>query len=268
MEQQDFYDTLGVSAQADAKQIKDAYRQLAFQYHPDKNPGDASAEKMKKINEAYAVLSNPGKRKDYDALRDRFGSSAYDRFRENYTEQDIFSGSDINAVFEELARAFGFRGFDEIFKDVYGQGYRSFEFKKPGFSAKGFVFTGPFGKPRVGGQMPFKADGLLGKAARYAVKKISGVELPENGSDSFDIIRLTPEQAEKGGPYAYFHRKQGKKLVVKVPPGIRDGQKIRLSGMGDSGKGGADSGDLYLKVSLKKPLAKRIRDMMSRFKPT
>ena len=87
---------------------------------------------MKRINEAYAALSHPAKRREYDALRERFGPSAHSRFfRTSHTEQDIFSGSDINAVFEELARSFGFRGFEEIFRDVYGQSSQGFEFKRP-----------------------------------------------------------------------------------------------------------------------------------------
>ena len=267
MEQQDFYEVLGVSSDADAKHIKDAYRQLAFQYHPDRNAENAdAAEKMKKVNEAYAVLSNPEKRQEYDNLRQRFGSSAYGQFRQHYSEQDIFRGSDINAVLEELARAFGLRGFDEIFKEFYGQGYQSFDFKKRGFSAKGFVYTAPFGK-RVQQKVPFQSKGVLDKLTRYAVKKISGVELPENGSDGIDVIELSPEQAKNGGPYAYFNRKQSKKLVVKVPPGIKEGQKIRLSGMGENGKGGGTAGDLYLKVKIKKPLLRKIKDMISELKP-
>lgn len=259
---------LGVATDADEKQIKDAYRQLAFQYHPDRNSDNPdAAEKMKQVNEAYAVLSNSKKRQDYDALRHRFGPSAYGQFRQNYSEQDIFRGSDINSVLEELARAFGLRGFDEIFKDVYGQGYQTFDFKKPGFSAKGFVYTSPFGKRTQNRQMPFQGDGILGKLARYAVKKVSGVELPLNGADSLDVIELSEQQAKNGGPYAYFHKKQAKKLVVKVPPGIKEGQKIRLAKMGESGKGGADAGDLYLKVKIKKPLLRKIKDILSDLTP-
>ena len=267
MNQQDFYEVLGVSADADEKKIKEAYRQLAFQYHPDRNAENAeAAERMKKVNEAYAVLSNPKKRQDYDALRQQFGSSAYGRFRQNYSDQDIFRGSDINSVLEELARAFGLRGFDEIFKDVYGQGYQSFDFKKPGFSAKTFVYTAPFGKRAGQQQTPYHSDGVLGKLARYAVKKVSGIELPKNGADSLDVIELTEEQAKDGGPYAYFHKKKSKKLVVKVPPGIKEGQKIRLAKMGESGKGGADAGDLYLRVKIKKPLLRKIKDIVSDLK--
>ena len=83
--------------------------------------------------------------------------------------------------------------------------------------------------------------------------------MAKNGKDLEDAIRLTPEQAQEGGPYAYFLRKKSKKLVVKIPPGVRDGQRIRLAGMGEDGKGGGKSGDLYLKVIIKKTLIQKIK---------
>lgn len=263
MEQKDYYDILGVEQNATTKEIKDGYRKLALQYHPDRNPGDeAAAEKMKAVNEAYAVLSDAGKRHEYDFMRQRFGSSAYNHFRGTYSEQDIFSGSDINSIFEELARSFGLRGFDEIFKESYGQGYRTFEFKKDGFNARGFVFTGPSGR---NGQdaLHFPSGGLLSKMTRYAFKKISGIELPEDGSDLEDTISLSPERAERGGSFEYHLRSQDRKLMVKVPPGIKAGQRIRLSGMGGYGKGGARSGDLYLKVHIKRPLLQKMKDFIA-----
>ena len=138
MTQRDYYQTLGVDKNATTKQIKEAYRNLAFKYHPDRHKEDPeAAEKMKIVNEAYAVLSSPEKRREYDSMRQRFGSSAYSRFRNDYSEQDIFSGSDINHVFEEMAKAFGFRSFDDIFTEFYGKEYRRFEFKKPGFLPEG-----------------------------------------------------------------------------------------------------------------------------------
>ena len=257
MEQRDYYEVLGVPSDATEKQIKAAYRKLAFQYHPDRNTGDPdSAAKMKAINEAYAVLSNASKRRHYDDLKQQFGSSAYNRFRSNYTENDIFKGSDINRVFEDMARAFGFRGFDDIFREAYGQGYRTFEFKRPGFSARGFVFTGPL---RRSGQSR-TAPPAMGKLSRYLIEKLTGVELPQNGADVTEMIDLTPQEAAEGGPYPYYYRKQSKKLVVMVPKGLREGQRIRLAGMGEEGKGGAKPGDLYLTVKIKRPLMQKLKD--------
>jgi DnaJ-class molecular chaperone len=257
MEQRDYYEILGVSADATEKQIKAAYRKLAFQYHPDRNTGDSdSANKMKAINEAYAVLSNPSKKKDYDDLRRQFGSSAYNRFRNTYTDSDIFRGSDINRIFEDMARAFGFRGFDDIFKEAYGEGYRTFEFKRPGFSARGFVFTGPLGRSAQRRTAPL----AMGKLSRYLIEKLTGVELPQNGADVTETIDITPQEAAEGGPYPYYYRKKSKKLVVMLPKGLREGQRIRLSGMGEEGKGGAKPGDLFLTVKIRKPLMQKLKD--------
>ena len=154
MDSKDYYQILGIEKDA-APQVKSAFRDLAFKYHPDRNTDSSDAvEKMKSVNEAYAVLSNPEKKKEYDALRQQYGSSAYSQFRKSYTEQDIFQGSDIHQVFEEMAKTFGVRGFDEIFKQFEGQGYRRFEAKRPGVYIKGFVFSG-----WLGGGGPFSKLG-------------------------------------------------------------------------------------------------------------
>lgn len=265
MESKDYYHVLGVDRRADSKQIKDAYRELAFKYHPDRNKENpASAETMKRINEAYAVLSDPQKKQNYDALRQQYGSSAYHRFRQNYSEQDIFSGSDIHQIFEEMTKAFGFRNFDEIFKEFYGPGYRTFEFKKSGFTGGGFVFFGRLGQidPR---QLRIPSEGTLGKLSRFVFKQISGVDMPAKGADINDVIHLDPQDAFKGGPFAYLHKRKSKKLVVKIPPGVQDGQKIRLAGMGEDGKGGDPPGDLYLKVKIKKPLLEKMKELIEGF---
>jgi DnaJ-class molecular chaperone len=259
MQQRDYYQILGVEKNAGPKEIKEAYRQLAFKYHPDRNRENPEAsEEMKSVNEAYAVLSDKAKKHEYDRMRQRFGSSAHHQFRNNYSEQDIFSGSDINHVFEEMARAFGFRGFDDIFREFYGKEYRTFQFKRPGIFAGGFIFTG---SPKRGeySQSALPPSGKLGKLSRFLLKQISGFEMAKNGKDVDDVIRLTPEQALSGGPYAYFLKKKSKKLVVKIPPGVREGQRIRLAGMGEDGKGGGTSGDLYLKVQIKRPLIQKIK---------
>lgn len=263
MEQKDYYRILGVEQNAGPKRIKEAYRELAFKYHPDRNKENPeNIEKMKAVNEAYAVLSNPDKRHEYDALREQFGPFAYSKFRRTHSQQDIFSGSDILDIFEEMARAFGFRGYDEIFREFYGQGYRTFELKKPGFFVKGFVFSGRLEKGNQN-QIQFPLWGNLGKLSKYVLKKISGVELPEEGADINDVIHLTDLQAQEGGPYAYFLRKKSKKLIVKIPPGVREGQRIRLAGMGEDGKGGGKAGDLYLKVHIKKRLLRKMKDFIS-----
>ena len=156
MSQEDYYRVLGVDQNAPQTKIKEAYRQLAFKHHPDRNREDAAAaDKMKKINEAYAVLSNPAKKTEYDNLKTQFGSSAHTHFRNNYSEQDIFSGSDINHIFEEMARSFGFRGSNEIFKEFYGRGYQQFEFKKSGTQTRKFVFRGPSPGRSTAGPIPF-----------------------------------------------------------------------------------------------------------------
>lgn len=259
MAQKDYYQTLGIDEGADAKQIRNAYRELAFQYHPDRNRDNPeAAERMKQVNEAYAVLSDPSKRSEYDSMRQRFGGSAYGKFRNEYSEQDIFSGSDINRVFNEIAKTFGYRGVDEVFSEFYGKGYKNFEFKRPGFFAAGFLFSGfSKGKGTESKKLPL---GGLGNFSRLLLEKITGVELPANGKNLYDIIRLTPHQAETGGPYAYFLKKMSKKLVVKIPAGIREGQKIRLAGMGEPGKNGGVPGNLYLKVVLYKPWQNKMKD--------
>lgn len=272
--QKDYYQVLGVEKDASPQKVKEAYRKLALQYHPDRNKENPSAvEKMKEINEAYAVLSDPKKRKDYDTFHDQYGPYGYDRFKQRYSEQDIFRGSDINQIFEEMARAFGFRGFEEVFRESYGQGYHSFEFQRPGVSGRGFIFFGPgFGSrhgsiPRRDRQeIPVSSDifpGTLGKVARYFLKKTLNIAEPRRGKDLEDAIYLDPQQAFEGGKGKYFHRKRSKELIVNIPPGMKGGQKIRLKGMGDPGKDGGEPGDLYLKVKIKKALLERVKELFS-----
>ena len=148
-----------------------------------------------------------------------------------------------------MARSFGLRGFDEIFKDFYGDGMRTFKSQRPDFFAGGFIFTGRPG--RVPEDHRTSLPRGRNRLINYLFNKVTGLAIPQNGSDTHDTIVLHPDEARKGGPYAYYHRKKAKKLVVKIPPGIRDGQKIRLTGMGTDGRSGGGTGDLYLAVSIK-----------------
>lgn len=257
MSTDDYYSLLGVSARASTHEIKEAYRRKALEHHPDRNRDNpAAVEAMKRVNEAYAVLSNPSKRREYDALRFQFGPGAQSRYRSSHSDEDIFSGSDINSVFEEMARAFGVRGVDEIFRDVYGQSYRGFEFKRPGVRIRVFGFGRPLGDrvPAASGA------GLFGKIARLALRGAHRPLPPVDGGDIHDRICISARLAESGGPYAYFLRQSSKKLIVRVPPGIREGQRIRLSGMGEPGRQGGQNGNLFLEVRFQKPLVMRMTE--------
>ncbi len=223
MSQKDYYKILSVGENAGSGQIKKAYRNLAFKFHPDKNPG--GEETMKEINEAYAVLSNPEKKREYDALRQTYGSFARDQFRQAYTDQDIFRGSDIGEVFAEFSKAFGFSRPEDIFSrnNFYGADYRTFEFKRPGFSGSGFFFYGPMSK--VYGPVPGQRNTLFsiltGKVLNFlqkqAAKKL-GLDLPERGKDLCDVIGIANKQALAGGKVPYVYRKQGNDRNLLITP--------------------------------------------------
>jgi DnaJ-class molecular chaperone len=273
MEQKDYYKVLGVGEEASFEEIKKTYRKLAFQYHPDKTPG--KEEMMKELNEAYAVLSDERKRREY-------GFSARDRFRQTYTDQDIFRDSDIHQVFAEMSKAFGFQRPEDIFSrsTFYGNQFRTFQFKGPGFTGKGFFFFGPMSKTyqdllrdsqyqtsRSPASRPSLSSRILLKglqAFQHHVAKKYGLELPERGKNIEDVITVLPEVASAGGkvPYHYANPANPRDLMIRIPPGIREGQKIKLKGMGKEGRHGGESGDLYLKVQISTPLLKKIKEFL------
>jgi len=266
--QKDYYQILEVEKEASPQKIKEGYRRLAFQYHPDRNrENPAAVERMKEINEAYAVLSDSKKRRDYDTFHEQYGAYGYDRFKQSYSEQDIFRGSDINQIFEEMARASGFRGFEEVFRESYGQGYHTFEFQRPGVSGRGFIFFGPSFGRRNQQDIPVSSEifpGAPGRFIRFLLKRIFKIREPLRGKDLEDAIYLDPRQAIQGAKGKYVHRRRSKELIVTIPPGMGEGQRIRLKGMGTPGKDGGEPGDLYLKVKIKKPLLERVRELLNR----
>lgn len=280
MEQKDYYKVLGINEDAPAEEIKKTYRKLAFQYHPDKNPG--KEEMMKEINEAYAVLSDQRKRREYDSYRQSYGFFARDRFRQTHTDQDIFKDSDINQVFAELSRVFGFSRPEDIFSrgTFYGSQFRTYQFKGPGLSGKGFFFFGPttdayrqmFTGPQTSGT-PANRPSLLSrlllagmKALQNHVARKYGLEVPERGKDIEDVITIPSEVAAAGGKVAYHYVRgdNPRDLMIKIPQGTKEGQKIRLKGVGKEGRHGGEPGDLYLKARIHVPLRQKIKKLFGR----
>ena len=258
----DYYQTLGVPDNASQEEIKGAFRKLAFKYHPDTNPGNEkqAEEKFKEINEAYGVLGDEDKRQQYNFAR-KAGIGYDARYRGfQYSQQDIFRDTFSNqAMFDELSRMFAQAGlrFDQDFLN------RVF------FEGSGFIFQffATPGRPtyqqyqpgtRVSTYKPNLIERLLSritlKIGKYALRKLLGVQfepLPKQNLDLNIELEISPDEAatgcEKG--ITYKRDKKTKKLMVRIPAGVKPGTKIRLKGMGITED--KKSGDLYLHIKVK-----------------
>ncbi|MBF0200982.1 MAG: J domain-containing protein [Desulfamplus sp.] len=271
MDPRDYYKILDIDTHADTDEIKRAYKKLAVKYHPDRNPDDKTAsDRMALLNEAYAVLSNPEKRREYDQLRRRFGSDAAGRFRQNNTYEDILRHSDIEKIFQEIADGFGIRGLNELFK-VRG-----------GVHGRGFFFFGTFGShgeaqkngslrgSHISHDLPdrnisFKKKILHGMGDRLMKAALNTLlKGSDMSGDINDTITISPSRARDGGPYAYYFKERDKKLIVKIPPGIKDGHKIRLRGAGIEDGVTGRKGDIFLTVNIRKNILSRIKSLISK----
>jgi len=250
----DYYSILGVSEGASREEIKRAFRKLAMKYHPDKNLGNEqwAGEKFKEINEAYAVLGDEVKRQEYDRMRQAgfTGYGAQYAGGRYYSQEQVFADAFTNPyLFQELARMFQEAGlrFDERFVDNLFFGGRGFIFN----------FTGqPSGKDWSTATSEYRPPLLLrlfGKVIRFTLKRVLGV--PElswrsKGEDLYHEIYLSQEEAASGvdKKIKYKRGKEKKKLIVKVPPGVTQGTKVRLRGMGLEGQ---TPGDLFITVKIK-----------------
>lgn len=257
MAKADFYETLGVSKTADEKELKGAFRKLAMQWHPDKNPGDAAAErKFKEINEAYEMLKDPQKRAAYD----RFGHAAF--------EQGGPGGP--GAGFS------GAGGFSDIFEDIFGEmmGGR----RRGGGGSQGRergedlrynmeitleeAFSGKIAQIRVPSSIT--CDVCSGSGAKPGTKPTSCPTCHGSGrvratQGFFSIERTCPTCQGRGqtisDPCGKCHGQgrvtEERSLQVNIPEGIEDGTRIRLQSEGEAGLRGGPSGDLYIFMSVR-----------------
>jgi molecular chaperone DnaJ len=255
MAARDYYEILGVPRTADAAQIKSAYRKLAMQYHPDQNPGDKSAEdKFKEINEAYAVLSDPEKRAQFD----RFGKAAFDGMG-----QGGFGPGDFSDIFSEV--------FGDAFGDLFGArpgGRRNAGPERGADLRYDFeitleqAFTGIEREIVVPREITCEPCGGAGaepgtKAETCATCAGTGQVRASQGM--FRIVRTCASCGGRGSVVRTPCRacggrgrvKRDRKLAVKVPPGVEDGTRIRLAGEGDLGMRGGTPGDLYIFLSVR-----------------
>ena len=267
-EKRDYYEVLGVGKDADAKEIKKAYRKLAMKYHPDKNPGDKDAEeKFKEINEAYEVLSDEEKRSTYD----RFG-------HDGLNGQGGFGGGQGFGGFGGS----GFGGFEDIFGDIFGSSFGG------GFGGSSSRRRGPkrgadirqsvtisfedaaFGKKiKVKINRSEECEECHGSGARPGTSKKTCPTC--HGSGTVQSVQRTPfgniasqrtcstcngEGEINESPCNKCHGKgsvrKTKTIEVDIPAGIDDGQMIKLSGQGEVGEKGGPRGDLYIVVNVQK----------------
>jgi len=238
-----------------------------YQYHPDRNRGSqAAAERFKEINEAYAVLSDPKKRKQYDQLK------AAQMHGGPWNFEDLFGG--VKGTGRAAAGGFEFGdlgGFGDLFSRIFGGGATSgteFSARRRGRDVHSRVRI-PFETAARGGKIrvrvprqgPCPRCGGTGAApgtSSEVCPRCGGKGQVASGLGGFSVSRPCPQCFGRGriiqSPCAVCNgsgmAEQQTTIEVKVPPGVEEGQKLRLSGMGEPGAGGAPSGDLILEVQI------------------
>jgi len=220
MSNKDYYKILGVDKSASPENIKKAYRKLAMKYHPDRNKSNKEAEeKFKEISEAYAVLSDTEKKKQYDM----FGAEG---FQQRYSQDDIFSSYDFSNIFKEFGfgNAGGWKkgGGSGIFNHIFSGASR-----RPGSGAQSDPYSSVF--TNFGGRTGhFKGQNVI-------------YELPIHLQDIVKTEQKT---------ISYNLGGINQQIKVTIPAGIADGKKLRLAGKGQPGPEGGPPGDFYIKIKI------------------
>lgn len=230
MAKKDYYDILGVKRNASEQEIKQAYRRLARKHHPDVNPGDKSAEaKFKEINEAHEVLSDKKTRKKYDQFGDRW----------QYADQFAQAGWQ-QAPFSDFGRSGGATSFH------FGEGDLGSLFDELLRGTHTRTYTRR-AQPRRGRDIKAAVEVTLEEAFHGTKRTISlQTEEPCPTCQGSGWIQNVPCATCQGaGTVARV-----KRLEVKIPPGVKNGSRVRIAGKGQPGYGGAN-GDLYLVISVK-----------------
>lgn len=265
MSKRDFYEVLGVDRGADAAAIKAAYRKLAMQFHPDRNPGDAEAEaKFKEIGEAYSILSDADKRAAYD----RMGHAAFQNGGGGAGPFGAggFGGTSSAADFADI--------FEQVFGDAFAMGRRSGAGARRGGPARGAdlrydmeisledAFHGKDAEIRVPTTMTCdrcKGDGAEPGTGVTSCDTCSGAGRIRRTQGFFTMEQTCPTC---GGRGQYVETpcqecdgvgrvRKMRDLKVQIPAGVEDGMRIRLAGEGEAGARGGPRGDLYIFVSVK-----------------
>ena len=264
--QKDFYGVLGVPENATPEQIKRAYRKLAKKHHPDANPGDKTAgERFKEISEANSVLSDPGKRKQYDRLR-KYGAFAGAPRGGGGGGPGGQPGTAGGFRFEDLdlGEMGGFGGLGDLFSSIFGGEKRKRGGPERGESVETIV-TIPLRVAALGGKVPVvvpvtEACGTCGGSGAAPGSTVSlcgeckGSGTISFGQGGFSVKRPCPACRGRGrlasqrcGTCAGAGDvRVEKRVMITVPPGTDSGSKIRLKGQGPRGTGGAEAGDLVV----------------------
>ncbi len=274
MERRDYYEILGVDRSANETQIKRAYRALAMRYHPDRNNGDPEASKrMKEINEAYAVLCDPQKRRVYDA----YGHDGLS----GYSQNDIFSGVDFSSLFREFGLGdFGLE--DSLFGSIFGRGRSSTRERRRAPDLRYDLeltleeaFTGTEKTLEIPRQRT--CTSCRGSGAKEGTSTICPVcngtgQLVTETQSGIGFFRRISVCSKCGGSGKVVQEPcslcKGKgvleelhEVTVTIPAGIDTGYTLRLEGEGEHGDGDVTPGDLYVVVRVSQhPLFERRRD--------